>query len=121
MEMITLSVIGFFSGILSGLAVGGGTLLVPALILLLDVPQHQAQALALTTFLPMSAVALATHFKNGNVRPKLAFLLALGAITGAIGGALLANYLPGALLRKIFGFFLVGMGGYELISRPKKK
>ncbi|MBC9783002.1 sulfite exporter TauE/SafE family protein [Heliobacterium chlorum] len=118
---IMLIVVGLLSGILSGLAVGGGTLLVPALILLMDVEQHQAQAVALTAFLPMSAVALVTHFKNGNVRPRLAFLLALTAVIGAVGGASLAAYLPGPVLRKVFGIFLVAMGAYEIFYRPKRQ
>ncbi|MDD2421292.1 MAG: sulfite exporter TauE/SafE family protein, partial [Heliobacteriaceae bacterium] len=99
---IILGITGLLAGILSGLAIGGGTLLVPALILLLGIEQHQAQAVALTAFLPVSSVAIITHYHTGNIRPRLAFYLVLGAIIGAFGGALLATHLSGPLLRKIF-------------------
>lgn len=118
---LTLGIVGLLAGVLSGLAIGGGTLLVPALILLLDVEQHQAQAVALTAFLPMSSVAIVTHYKSGNVRPRLALLLAAGAIVGAFAGALLASQLSGPVLRKIFGIFLIGMGIYEIVSHPKRE
>lgn len=113
-------IIGFFSGILSGLAVGGGTLLVPALIFLLGTSQHIAQGISLASFLPTASVAVITHLRHGNVRPRLAMFLALGSILGAVGGALLAVHISAPLLQKIFGFFLMGMGTWEFCGRQKK-
>jgi len=113
-------VIGFFSGILSGLAVGGGTLLVPALIFLQDIPQHTAQGISLASFLPTATVAVVTHMRHGNVRPRLAMFLAVGAVLGAIGGAMLAVRISAPLLQKIFGLFLMVMGIWEFCGHQKK-
>ncbi len=112
--------IGFFSGILSGLAVGGGTLLVPALIFLQDIPQHIAQGVSLASFLPTATVAVITHQRQGNVRPRLALFLAAGAIIGAIGGAMLAVQISAPILQKIFGMFLMAMGIWEFCGQQKK-
>ncbi|QGG49350.1 sulfite exporter TauE/SafE family protein [Heliorestis convoluta] len=116
---IFLGIIGLLAGVLSGLALGGGTLLVPSLVILLELGQHQAQAIALAAFLPISTVAIITHFKNGNVKPRLALLLASGAVVGALIGATLASHLPAPFLRKIFGGFLVVMGIYEVVNHRK--
>lgn len=113
-------IIGFFSGILSGLAVGGGTLLVPALIFLQNTSQHIAQGISLASFLPTATVAVVTHLRHGNVRPRLAMFLALGSVLGAVAGAMLAVRISAPILQKIFGFFLMGMGIWEFCGQQKK-
>ena len=65
--MIWVVVIGFFSGIISGMGIGGGTILIPALILILELDQHQAQGVNLIYFIPTAVVALITQTKNKNV------------------------------------------------------
>lgn len=115
-----VAIIGFFSGILSGLAVGGGTLLVPALIFLQNIPQHIAQGVSLASFLPTAAVAVVTHLRQGNVRPRLALFLAIGAVLGAVAGALLAVRISAPVLQKIFGVFLMVMGIWEFCGHQKK-
>ena len=114
-----IAVIGFFAGILSGLAVGGGTLLVPALVLLTQITQHTAQGVSLLSFIPAATVAVITHYKQGNVRPRLAMYLAAGAVAGALAGAMIAVKIPAPLLRKIFGFFLMAMGIYEFCCKNR--
>lgn len=116
-----LYLLGLLAGFLSGMAVGGGTLLVPALIILFDVVQHQAQGVSLTAFLPMSAVAVHTHWRQGNVLPRIAAYLAIGSVIGAILGALTAAQLPAPVLRKIFGGFLLLMGTYEIFMKPARE
>jgi len=113
--------IGFFMGILSGLAMGGGTLLVPALVILMNVPQHTAQGICLAAFIPTALVAVITHLKQKNVKLKLTLYLSGGALLGAFLGATLANQVDGPLLRKIFGFFLVLMGIYQFFSKPSRE
>lgn len=112
-------IIGFFSGILSGMAVGGGTLMVPALIFFQGISQHMAQGISLASFLPTSLVAVFTHYRQGNVKIKLALYLAIGAAIGAVGGATLAAQLSDKWLERIFGVFLIGMGIYEFICKGK--
>lgn len=108
-----VALIGFAAGILSGLAVGGGTLLVPALVFFTEINQHSAQGVSLLSFIPTSLVAVITHYRQGNVKPRLAGYLSLGAALGAVGGALIAVQIPPESLKKVFGIFLVIMGLYE--------
>lgn len=113
--------IGFIMGIISGLAMGGGTLLVPALVILMNVPQHTAQGVCLASFIPTAVVAVITHLKQKNVKLQLTFYLAIGALLGAFLGASIANHVDAPLLRKIFGGFLVLMGIYEFFCKPAQE
>lgn len=112
-------IIGLLMGILSGLAIEGRTLLVPALVFLVGTKQHIAQGVSLAVFIPTALVAIVTHARQGNVNFKLAFYLIVGSVIGAIGGSLLASELNAELLRKIFGFFLIAMGIYEYVGKSK--
>src|SRR5690554_6574140 len=114
-----LFIIGLLMGILSGLAIGGGTLLVPALIYLVGTKQHIAQGVSLAAFIPTAVVAVITHYRQGNVKVKLAGYLAVGSLVGAVFGSLLASSLDAAILKKIFGIFLIGMGIYEYTCKSK--
>jgi len=114
-----LFVIGLLMGILSGLAIGGGTLLVPALIYLVGTKQHIAQGVSLAAFIPTAIVAVFTHYRQGNVKIRLAGYLAVGSLVGAVFGSLLASNLNAEILKKTFGFFLIGMGIYEYSCKSK--
>lgn len=116
-----VAILGVLSGILAGLAVGGGTLLVPGLVLIMGTPQHVAQGISLLIFLPTSVLAILTHLRYGNVQWKLAGKLILGSMLGAFCGAKLALKLQPELLRKIFAIYLIAMGIYQLWSSPKNK
>ncbi len=116
-----ITLLGLCSGILAGLAVGGGTLLVPGLVLFAGTPQHVAQGISLSIFLPTSVLAIITHFRYGNVQWKLAAKLALGGGLGAFFGAKLAHSLEPTVLRKIFALYLLAMGIYQLVISPKAK
>ncbi len=114
-----VTIIGFFAGILSGLAVGGGTLLVPALVFLTGITQHTAQGVSLLSFVPTSIVAVITHYRQGNVRPRLAGYLAIGTVAGALLGAMIAVRIPAPALQRIFGIFLMAMGFYEFFYKSR--
>lgn len=116
-----LSIIGFFSGIISGMGIGGGSILIPALVLFYHLEQQQAQGINLIAFLPLSIIALITHHKNGNIDFSFAKLIILGGIIGAIIGSLLAVKIDPLKLRKYFGIFLLTIGIYEFFSSTKKK
>ncbi|MGN0134608.1 MAG: TSUP family transporter, partial [Anaerotignum sp.] len=62
-----VAAIGFFSGIISGMGIGGGTILIPALLFLTGIDQHQAQGVNLIYFIPTAITALITHQKKGNL------------------------------------------------------
>ncbi|SHJ30125.1 hypothetical protein SAMN02745975_01738 [Geosporobacter subterraneus DSM 17957] len=113
--------IGLFSGIIGAMGIGGGTILIPALILFTTLDQQQAQSINLISFLPVAIVALFTHFKNKNIEIKLCLPLSLLGILGAIGGSFLAVNLPSELLRRLFGIFLFFMGLYEFFWKEKSR
>ncbi len=119
--MIWVVVIGFFSGIISGMGIGGGTILIPALILILELDQHQAQGVNLIYFVPTAVVALITHTKNKNVLWQTAKPLALFGLAGAAAGSFLAVSMDADLLRKIFGGFLFLMGLSEVFKKRKRE
>lgn len=111
--------IGIITGIISGMAMGGGTFLIVALVFFTNISQHVAQGVSLASFLPTAVVAIIVHFRQGNIKVKLALLLIAGSLCGAIVGAILATKLETALLRKIFGFYLIGTGGFLLWQSRK--
>ncbi|MCT4605332.1 MAG: sulfite exporter TauE/SafE family protein [Marinisporobacter sp.] len=111
--------IGFLSGIVGGMGVGGGTILIPALILFTSLTQQQAQGINLLSFIPVASIALITHIKNKNVETSISFPLILLGALGSILGSFLAVNLPANLLRKFFGVFLLFMGVYEFFYKNK--
>ncbi len=118
--MIPAVLAGLLSGIISGMGIGGGTILIPALTIFMQVGQHEAQGVNLLYFIPTAAISLWVHIKNKHVNVKLAWQIALYGILGAVGGALLAGVLKADLLRRFFGFFLFAMGLYEFLKKDKK-
>jgi uncharacterized membrane protein YfcA len=99
------------------MGVGGGTVLIPALVLFCGTSQTEAQAINLAAFLPTGAAALATHLKENRVEKGLAARLALFGATGAVLGSALAVRADGETLRRIFGYFLLAMGAYEFFKK----
>ena len=119
--MMWVAAVGFCAGIISGMGIGGGTILIPALLFLTDLSQQQAQGVNLIYFIPTAVTALATHQKNGNLDWKTAKPLALMGLVGAAAGAFLAVSLESDVLRKIFGGFLFLMGLCEIFKKDRKK
>ena len=118
--MIPAIVSGLLSGVISGMGIGGGTILIPALSIFLHVEQHSAQGINLLYFIPTAIISLWVHIKNKNVNFKLARSIILFGVLGAVGGSLLAVVLKGTLLRRLFGIFLFIMGLYEILKKDKK-
>lgn len=114
-----LALIGFLSGIISGMGIGGGTILIPSLVIFKNMKQQLAQGVNLIVFLPVSIIALITHHKKGNVDFSLAKYIVLGGVVGAVIGSILALKIEPLKLRKYFGFFLLSIGIYELLSSKK--
>ncbi|GAB6875947.1 hypothetical protein JCM13210_06730 [Thermaerobacter litoralis] len=102
------------TGILSGLSIGGGSVLVPALVLLLNVPQPVAQGVVLATFPAVALVAAWIHWRHGFLRWRLALRVTAGSAAGAWLGAQLGTSAPEELLRRLFGVYLVLIGSYAL-------
>jgi uncharacterized membrane protein YfcA len=109
-------VIGFFAGIIGGMGMGGGTLLIPALILFASIDPKMAQSVNLLSSIPMTIIALIIHIKNKNVVLSLVIPIALFGVLGAIFGSFVANYISSEVLKKIFGFFLLIVDYLEIKS-----
>lgn len=116
-----VALIGFCAGIISGMGIGGGTILIPALLFLVDISQHQAQGINLLYFIPTALVALFIHRKAGNLSGAVAKPLVLFGLLGAAAGAFLAVSLQSELLRKLFGGFLCLMGLREIFKKEQSK
>ncbi|AEF17473.1 protein of unknown function DUF81 [Thermoanaerobacterium xylanolyticum LX-11] len=62
-----LFIIGFLSGIIGGMGIGGGTILIPSLTIFANIEQHMAQSVNLLSFIPTATIALLYHLKQKNV------------------------------------------------------
>lgn len=113
--------IGLLSGIISGMGIGGGTVLIPALIIFSNLNQHQAQGINLAVFIPIAIVALITHYKEKNIDLKIATTTLFTGLIGALIGSLIAVKISPSFLRKMFAIFLLIMGTYEILGKKAKK
>jgi uncharacterized membrane protein YfcA len=118
---VLLFLIGLISGIVSGMGIGGGTILIPALVIFIKPEQHIAQSVNLLFFIPTAIIALIVHVKSKRIDIKMALPIIVFGIIGAFIGSKLAGSLSDQALRKIFGVFLLFMGIYEVIRRGKGK
>lgn len=118
---MVLFLIGLASGIISGMGIGGGLILIPALVIFIKPEQHIAQSVNLLFFIPTAVIALIVHIRNKRIDFKTALPLILFGFIGAILGSKLAIALKGITLKKWFAVFLIIMGCYELLSKGKDK
>lgn len=101
--------LGLAAGVLSGLlGIGGGLLVVPALVFLFGMSQQQAQGTTLAMMIPpIGILAALTYYRYGLVDVKAAGLLCAGFFLGGLFGAKMATSLSNQLLEKVFGLFLL--------------
>jgi uncharacterized membrane protein YfcA len=121
LSWIALVIIGLASGIISGMGIGGGTVLIPALSIFFSMDQKVAQNINLIYFIPTAIIALISHAKQGNIEKKPLPPIIIAGLIGAAGGSALAVALDASNLRKMFGFFLLAMGAYEFFRKEEKK
>jgi uncharacterized membrane protein YfcA len=112
MQLFLCLVVGVVAGTLSGaFGIGGGTIMVPALIFLFGLTQHQAQGTALTVMLaPVFLLAVMRYYAAGNVKVQMAVFIAMGFIFGALLGAHVIQGLPESTVKRAFGVFLILIG-----------
>ena len=115
-------IIGAVGGIASGFfGIGGGIVIIPALIYWVGFSQHMATGTTLAMLLPPIGIAAAyEYYRHGNVDLKAAMLLALSMLAGAWIGAYFANLLPGPYLRLSFGLFLFILSLYLIHGACKR-
>jgi uncharacterized membrane protein YfcA len=109
MTWVLVSAIGLVAGVVSGIfGVGGAIVIVPALVLLVGLPQHTSNGTSLAALLlPVGLLGALEYWKRGQVNVPYAALLAAGLFFGALVGAKLAGSMSDALLRRAFAVFLM--------------
>lgn len=121
-KVIVLMLTGVVTGFLSGMmGVGGGTIMVPAMVLLAGFTQHTAQGSSLLAMVPSGGVGAHTHWRLGNVDTRVLVGLIPGILIGTFLGGSLAHFISEDTLRIIFAAVLVWTGiRYLRASAPKK-
>ncbi len=108
MSEIGLILIGLLTGLLASLlGIGGGIVMVPALVALFGFEQLPAQATSLAVILPTAIVGTATNYRLGRIDRRLVSGLFLGALVGGFFGAQVAIGLDPMILRRLFAALLV--------------
>lgn len=121
MRGLLLILTGLLAGVAAGMGMGGGTLLIPALTLLLGVPQHMAQGVNVAAFLPAAAAALYIHAKAGRLHLRECLpIIAAGGI-GALALSLLAENISAPWLRRLFGIFLLALALNRTFGKKTKR
>ena len=116
MTFFLLLIIGLSAGLLSGLfGIGGGLLIVPALVYGLGYSQKLAIGTSLAVLLPPVGIAAVWEYhKNGHVDLKAAFIIAFMLIVGSWVGAHITAQLDSNLMKALFGVLLILLGGYVI-------
>lgn len=109
---VVLVGIGLAAGVLSGVfGIGGGVVIVPALIYLAGFNQHRATGTSLAVLLPpIGFAAMLEYYRHDNVNVRAAMIIAAAVFVGGWLGALVANRVSGPYLRLAFGVFVVVLG-----------
>jgi len=109
MSILLYLILGLVAGILSGLiGIGGGTIIVPALVFLFGLSQHLAQGTTLALLVPPIGILAAwTYYKQGYVDLHIAALICLGFFFGGLLGAKFATKLSDIALERVFGIALL--------------
>ncbi len=113
-------IIGIISGMVSGIGMGGGTVLILLLTMFMNTEQHIAQATNLIFFVPTSISAIIMNIKEKNINLNIGIKVAIFGVIGAIVGSMISNKLEVNVLRKYFGFFLAVVGSYQIYLLMKE-
>jgi uncharacterized protein len=109
-EILALLAIGLTAGVLAGLlGIGGGLLMVPAMVLISGFDQHVAQGTSLLVIIPAAALGSFTHHRHGRLALRDAGALAVGGVAGALVGSVTALSLDDELLQRLFAVLIVVM------------
>jgi uncharacterized membrane protein YfcA len=119
--IVYLVLIGLAAGFLGGMVgIGGGVLIVPALVLLLGLSQHQSQGISLAMMIfPVGILGVINYYKKGFVDFRYAGLLAVGFFVGSYIGSKFSLSLPQELVKKIFAVVMILLALKLLLSGKK--
>jgi uncharacterized membrane protein YfcA len=117
---------GAVTGVVSALfGVGGGTVMVPFMTIVLDLSQHTAEGTSLLVIIPTAVAGVAAHRRHQRIGLHNVVLLAAGGVLGSLAGASAALGIEGDVLRQMFGVLLALVGlqiawtGIAGIRQPK--
>ena len=113
-------VAGLAGGVVAGMGMGGGTLLIPILTLLLNVTQKVSQSINLIVFIPTAVVALIIHYKNKLVDTKVGLTIIITGVAFSLLGAWLASGVSNESLKIYFGIFLIFIGIFQFSEALKQ-
>ena len=118
-HLIILIVIGIISGLLAGVfGIGGAIIVIPALVFILGLSQHEAQGTSLAFMLPpVGILATWNYWKEGHVNWKIALVLSLTFVIGAYFGSQFSVNISDKMLRKVFGVLLMVMAFKMIFSK----
>lgn len=119
--LVQLLIIGLVAGVAGGMfGIGGGAIMVPAMVLLLGMDQKFATGTSVAAqILPIGILAAIVYHRSGNLNIKHALIIALGLVIGNFFGAIFANqpYISSELMKKLYGIFLFAIGLRYLLFR----
>ncbi|MPZ24059.1 MAG: TSUP family transporter [Dehalococcoidia bacterium] len=108
LDILIAIVAGLLGGIASGLfGVGGGAIFVPAMVLLLDEPQHSAQGVSLAVIVLTAMSGSYVNAKNKNIDKRVLIAVMPVAIVAVLASSWVASLLSADALRKVFGVIIV--------------
>ncbi|MCU0650753.1 MAG: sulfite exporter TauE/SafE family protein [Candidatus Omnitrophica bacterium] len=101
--------LGLVAGILGGMfGIGGGSILIPAMVFLFGLTQHQAQGTTLAIMVPpIGILAAMRYYQSGNVKLGMAGFICAGFLIGGLIGAHVIQNVPDIMLKRLFGIFLL--------------
>lgn len=116
--ILILVVIGILAGILSGfVGVGGGVIIVPALVYALSMSQHEAQGTSLfILLLPVGILAVNNYWKTGNINWKFGLIVAVTFVLGGYIGSKIALRISPAIVKLIFGVIMAYVSFRMILS-----
>ncbi len=110
-QLVALILVGLMAGLMSGfVGIGGGVIIVPALIYFLHLNQMQAQGVTLAVLvMPVGILGVMNYYKAGNVNFNFAFLIAIGFVVGSYFGSKYALKLPEYKVKFLFALLMLYM------------
>ncbi|MGI0485269.1 TSUP family transporter [Pantanalinema rosaneae CENA516] len=119
--VIQLLLIGFAAGVAGGMfGIGGGAIMVPAMVLLMGMDQKFATGTSIAAqILPIGILGAMVYHRNGNLSIRDAVYIAIGLLVGNLLGALFANqtFVSSELMKRLYGVFLLAIGFRYLFFR----
>ncbi|MBU7583496.1 MAG: sulfite exporter TauE/SafE family protein [Nostoc sp. TH1S01] len=119
--LVQMLLIGLVAGVAGGMfGIGGGAIMVPAMVLLLGMDQKFATGTSIAAqILPIGILGAAVYYRSGNINIKYAVMIAIGLVVGNFFGALFANqpFISSETMKKLYGIFLLIIGARYLFFR----